>query len=355
MKILLGQLNSNGDCLLATTVAKQIKQDYKDASLTWAIGSCCRHIINNNPYVDEVWEIPLPNAQPQHVIKAWETFTTEAQARKEKGEFNLVFYTQYSYGHFKNFMGVTRASIFAGYPGKITVPIKPVISLTGEEIKNVEEFALRHKLHSFKKVVLFESVANSGQSFLNDDFVYELCERISAFPDICLVVSSNKKIISKGSNVIDASLLSFRENVELTKYCHLFVGVSSGISWLCTADSAKDIPKIILINKDSLFASMVLDHKYFGIKRDNILEINQCTPEALMTLIIKDFVSNNHISEETFERICFYNPAAHYFASRNIYRVFKIFLKAPSLKIKFHMLKAFLERILSYSKKLIRR
>ena len=43
--ILLVQLFSNGDCLYATTIARQIKQDYPGCKLTWAIASFCKDII----------------------------------------------------------------------------------------------------------------------------------------------------------------------------------------------------------------------------------------------------------------------------------------------------------------------
>ena len=36
-KIILVQLYSNGDCLYATAVARQIKQDFPGSHLTWAI------------------------------------------------------------------------------------------------------------------------------------------------------------------------------------------------------------------------------------------------------------------------------------------------------------------------------
>lgn len=58
-KVLLGHLNSMGDCLLATVVARQIKEvDYPDCHLTWAVNSKCKQAVLLNPHVDEIWEIP---------------------------------------------------------------------------------------------------------------------------------------------------------------------------------------------------------------------------------------------------------------------------------------------------------
>ena len=56
-KIILVQLYSNGDCLYATAIARQIKQDFPGCHLTWAIASFCKSIIFNNPFVDEILEV----------------------------------------------------------------------------------------------------------------------------------------------------------------------------------------------------------------------------------------------------------------------------------------------------------
>ena len=85
MRILLGQLASNGDCLYATTVARQIKHDYPGCHLTWAIGSMYRHILDNNPDVDEIWEIPLSNISD--MFDTWQRFEAQALERKKNRRF----------------------------------------------------------------------------------------------------------------------------------------------------------------------------------------------------------------------------------------------------------------------------
>ena len=55
MRALIGQLGANGDCLYATTLARQIKADFPECELTWAVASACAHILVNNPHVDDVW------------------------------------------------------------------------------------------------------------------------------------------------------------------------------------------------------------------------------------------------------------------------------------------------------------
>lgn len=327
-------MNSNGDCLFATTVAMQIKKDYPTAHLTWAIGSYCRHIILNNPYVDEIWEIPLSNAQPQNVIDAWNFYLAESEAKMAKGHYNYIFNTQHSYGRIDNFLGITRASIFAGYPGKITVPLAPYINLTKQEVERVALFAEQHHLSSYKKVVLFECIANTGQTFIDDDFVNDFCERVGRRPEICLILSSNKTYSSVYPNIIDASVLSFRENAELTKYASLLIGVSSGISWLSTSTWAASIPKVMLVNRNTLFASMIFDHHYFNLNRENILEINDSGPEDLLSLISQDKFHVQEIDQKTYENTCFLEPFQFHLVRRNKRKLAALFLRAPSLRLK---------------------
>ena len=58
-RILLGQLGANGDCLYATILARQLRQDYPKATITWAISDRSASLLTNNPHVDEVWKIPV--------------------------------------------------------------------------------------------------------------------------------------------------------------------------------------------------------------------------------------------------------------------------------------------------------
>lgn len=276
-RILLGQLNSNGDCLYATTIAKQIKKDYPRCHLTWAIGSMCHSIIDGNPDVDDVWVIPLKNIG--EVGEVWRKFKEEAMKKKEQGVFDEVFLTQIAPGNLHNYDGTIRSSIFRGYPHQITVPVAPVLRLSSSEIDNVRRFAEFHRLHQRKHVLLFETSPQSGQSFLTLDFARETANKIiSTIPNSCVILSSKISFYSNDEAIIDGSKLSLRETAELTKYCTLLVGGSSGISWICTSDWAKKLPMIQLLKTDAIwFNSFVNDHKEWGLPTDLIIEMQECS------------------------------------------------------------------------------
>ena len=285
-RILLGQLMALGDCLYATTIARQIKRDNPDCHLTWAISSPCRSILIGNPHVDDIWEVFSSGRHGENEV--WDQFEHKARERKQAGEFDEIYLTQIHPNNWKNFDGTVRASIFRGYPRPISVPVNPVIKLLPEEIENTKKFANKHSLTKKSDVILFEYNFDSGQSFVTSDFALEVSEQIiKAIPTACIILSAKKPIQTSNKNIIDGSKLSFRENAELTKYCSLFIGCSSGLSWLCTSEWAKPLPMIQLLSKKcSVFASFVHDYEFRGENTDSIIEMTECSSDKLIECVV---------------------------------------------------------------------
>lgn len=285
MRILLGQLGSNGDCLYATAIARQIKHDYPGCHLIWAIGSMYRQILDGNPDVDEIWEIPLMNSTD--MFDTWQRFEEEALERKKKGDFDEIFLTQIAPNNLHNYDGTVRSSIFRAYPRPLSVPVSPVVRLLPPEIEKVRSFVQAHNILNVKNVILFECSFKSGQSFVNPEFALKVAEKVvNNFSDVCIILSSNEPIISNNKRIIDGSVISFRENAELTKYCSLLIGCSSGISWLCTSDWAKPLMMIQLLKKEtSVYASFVHDYEYYGLDTNSIIEMTDCSPEKLFQCV----------------------------------------------------------------------
>jgi hypothetical protein len=284
-RILLGHLAARGDCLYATAIARQIKVDYPGCILTWGISSMCRDILRGNPDVDEIWEFPMQNHR--EMISAWQAFEMEAVNRYQQGDFDEVFLTQISPNNFHNFDGTVRSSIFRAYPRPITVSITPVLNLFSEEIEEVNKFVKTHHLSHRKNVILFECSSNSGQSFVNPDYALEVAKKLLIkLPDSSVILASHIPIESNDERIISSSRLSFRSHAELSKHCHLLVGCSSGISWLCTSNWAKPLPKIqVLSASTSVYASMVHDFDYCGLPTDHIVEMTDCSVEQLADCI----------------------------------------------------------------------
>jgi hypothetical protein len=292
--ILLGQLGRRGDCLYATTIARQIKQDYPGCRLTWAISSLYRTIIDGNPFVDEIWEIEQCTAESAD--ETWNKFYLVAMAKKKSGQYDDVFFTQVPPSNFQNYDGTSRSSIFRGYPHSITVPIQPVIRLFDTEVQNVKTFIANNHILPHDIVVLFECASTSGQSHVTPEFAFQTAQMVTQRNNrIKFILTSDKSISQQLPNIIDGSTLTFRENAELTHSCALLVGCSSGISWLATSDWAKPIPQVQLLKKTTrMYASMLSDAEYFHLPTDHILEIVDASSEYVAKILL-------HILEQGFD------------------------------------------------------
>jgi hypothetical protein len=306
-RILLVHLVSNGDCLLATTVARQIKEDFPGCHLTWAISFKCKQVIENNPFVDDIWSIEYgPDELP--IGDVWYRTKAQAEARLRKGELDKIFYTQLFPDNFNNFDGTTRTSIFRSYPGKITVPVQPVFRLFDREVERVSAFAARHTLDRYKHVVLFECAPGSNQSFLSPALAIRLAERVTTErtqKDTVFVISSHLPFQSTNPAVVDGSPLTYRENAALSRHCTLLLGGSSGLSWLTTSSDAKKLPTIQFMSRNVpwySFASMIYDHEFFGLDTSHILETDVRNEDAIAEMIKRTLAQGSFdgIAQHTF-------------------------------------------------------
>lgn len=296
VRILLVQLASMGDCLLVTTIAKQIKDiDYPGCHLTWLIGSKYTPAIKNNPYVDEVIEVLLSsisdikkqrNLINQHIINV---------GGYEK--YDKIFVTDYTATNFRNWFGTTRSALFRNYPHKLKVNPQPIIYLTIEEKTNVAEFCHNNNINNLSYNVLFECAPQSGQSLMTVEKAKEIAMRIvSKGKNIKFILSSNQPFVSSNPNIIDGSRISWRENAELANYCNLMVGCSSGISWLCKSQWTKALPFIQIVNPNYsggvYSASMKIDFSYFGISTKNLFELYNPSDFILQECIFLSYENN---------------------------------------------------------------
>jgi hypothetical protein len=304
-RYLIGQLACFGDCLYATAIAKQIKSDYPDSHITWAIASKYKSILELNPHIDEIWEIPL--ADGDYAGDSWNKFEREAIRRKDAGVYDELVFSQLPHKNWHNFDGTIRSSILRSYGKPITVSVAPVIKLSVQEVENVRKYAEKHSLNSFKEVILFECVPGSGQSSVSVEFACEVAKRVTDLhQNVCFILSSHKTIVSNTKQIIDASALTFRENAELSKYCTLLIGCSSGITWLCTSEWSKKLNSMQIINKNAFpFAGVAYDFKLWNMDSRHILEIHDKSKEKLNEILdfyfTKGFADTRRVYDQELE------------------------------------------------------
>lgn len=287
MNVLLGQLNANGDCLYATILARQMKEDFPGCKLTWAISSQCRDLLKGNPDVDRIWEFTVDSFADRE--KAW--WALEEQVlRIQTGPdpFERVALPQISPGNFRYYDGTIRPSILRAYQAPVTVPIDSVIVLDESEKQKVISFVDTYSMENYEHRILFECSSSSGQSYVTPAFALQVAERVTSELDsCCFVLSTHEKIKSFQKNVFFARELSMRENAELTHHCTLFVGCGSGLTVVATSTIAKEIPNIQILSSDtSVYASFFHDFEWFGKPSDRFIEMSDASVEHVASSII---------------------------------------------------------------------
>jgi hypothetical protein len=293
-RILLIHLGANGDCVMATTIARQIKVDYPGCHLTWCIGDRYASVLVNNPDVDAIWAFELKNGEPV-APDAWYRCWAEAVKRKEAGDFDLIFNTQVFPDNISNFDGTTRSSTFRNYPHPITVPVTPVIRLAPEEVSHVQTFVEAHRLGAYKHVILVECSPGSGQSAFSFESGLEMARRLTMMRrDVVVVISTHIPFVPPHERIIPGHSLSYRENAGLTHHCTLLAGCSSGISWISTSSASKRLQTVQFISRNlaAAFSSMVYDFKYWGLPIEHIIENTTTQVDCMVSIVcsaLEDF------------------------------------------------------------------
>ena len=317
LKIALVHMHSNGDCLYATAIARQIKQDFPGCHLTWVIASMCKTIIDNNPFVDAVIEIPDVNRFNNTGI--YKKLKKEMLLKKQNGSYDEVFFTQLIDDNLANYDGSVRSGILRNYGKPITVSLTPVLRLRQEEIENVRIFAEKYHLNTFKNIILFEFAPQSGQLAITTEIALDIANQLIQNENTAIILSSNIKIGDANPKIIDGSTLTLRETATLTHYCTLLLGCSSGISWISTSDAAKQLPMVQLLDPNAYWVNPISrDFERFGFPTDNLIEIYDNIP-VKVTQCIKE-IFNNGFAEA---RKKFYTPLPIQFktTSRTIYNM----------------------------------
>jgi len=316
-KILIFHLHSNGDCLYATAIARQIKTDYPGCHLTWGVAAFCKSILENNPFIDNIWEIPDVNKTNSTEIHR--KLKKEIIQKKNAGVFDEVFFTQLIDDNLANYDGCIRSGIFRGYSKPITVDITPVLRLYPHEKDNAEKFAIRNNLKEYKNIILFEFAPQSAQLAITDEIALQIANKITQDGITAVILSSAKPIKGNSAAVIDGSELSLRETAALTFYCTHLLGCSSGISWLTTSDAAKMLTMVQILDPYSPWVNpMSRDFERFGISTSQLIELYDIKPDTIISCMTD--VLNGNFAEVKKK---YYTPLPLHFigTSRGIYNM----------------------------------
>lgn len=308
MKAALVQLDANGDCLYATTIARQIKKDYPGCHLTWWISSRCRGLLAGNPDVDEVVALDLADWANTSRDLAWALARTEIVRRQAGPDpYDRVWMPQVYPDNFRHFDGTVRPSQFRGYDRPITVPVDPVIVLTDDEKANVGRYVAEHRLAEKERVVLFECSSNSTQSHVTPEFAKEVAALTAQDGLNATFLLSTMMPLGENlpPNAISAGGLTMRENLALLDHCSHFIGCGSGLTVVATCDQAKKVPNLqILDRKTSVLASFFHDFKHWNKPADRFIEMPDASTARTVECLRRSFTAGHEEAVREFHRPC---------------------------------------------------
>jgi hypothetical protein len=328
--ILLIHLFSNGDCLFATVVARQIKNDFPGCKLVWAISGKCKSIILNNPYVDEIEEVSISNQSEN--LAFFERFIKESFEKKNRGLYSRIFVSQVLGDNFSKYDGIVCTSIYRCYGRSITVDTTPILSLTEGEKLNAQKFAIENRLSTFKNVVLFECAPQSSQLNLTRPIIQDYCLRILEQGNTCVILSAPTPYQFEHPNIIDGNTLSIRETVGLTHFCTLLLGCSSGISWAATSTAAHPLPMIQILEKDAYyFNPMSITFEKLQKSTEGLIELIDFDSEKLR-VVFKDIFNRGfeearrQHNQKVTKQFRLYRGIIHHFLRRGKFSLIADFL-----------------------------
>lgn len=319
-KNVLIQLFSNGDCLFATTIARQIKNDHPGCELTWIVSSKCKNMLINNPDIDVIEEVAIPDiAQNEEVF---DRVVKEAVKKKKNGIYAEVIIPQLLGNNMKYYDGTVCSSIYRSSGLKITVETAPILFLTEKEKEAAGQFAQEYKLHTFRNVVLFESAPQTQQLNLTDEIILDYTQRILKEENTCVILSGPRPYNFGHPKIIDGNTLSIRETVALTHHCTLLLGCSSGISWAATSIAAKPLPMVQILAPDAYyFNPLSLTFKKLRKPTDELIELIHFDSEKLEAVFVDMFregfrearIKHNQVVKPKFR---LYRGIIHHFLKR---------------------------------------
>lgn len=285
----------------------------------------------NNPDISEVVTYDIKK-EPGDVV--WARNEEKLKQDLAVGHIDKLVSPQIIGDNEHYYTGTIRSTILGQYPGKLTIGYKPFLYMTEEEKTRVDDFAKTSKLSSYNKVVLFECMPLSGQVPMNPDKALRFCEQMiaSGIEDVCFILTSGQKIQSTYAQIVDASVLSIRENYELLKRVDLIIGCSSGISWMSFAHGIEPKPMFQLMDNQSFyFNSFHRDCRILKEDSSKIAESLYKSDEQVFA-DIKDFVLNTNAFLKSHQKEI---PDR----SRTIYSLCRRHLVAGRFKNVFYILK----------------
>lgn len=230
-----------GDILNATIIARQIRADRPDAHIVWYTSAKYASVLNGNPDIDEI--VPL-EGDPKALDRTIEKIRTERTWD--------AFFVPAPYMAYATLPGGDLTELMlATYDRPITVPLRPVMVLSEQELEHARRWWAQ--LPSDRPRILIETEYFSQQSPWDRSFALALLEALKQHRPVFVFTAKNRppyldELRKEYPDCIWCDL-PFRLNAELYNLCDAFIGVSSAISCLCNSTWCRqDVPHIEVVS-----------------------------------------------------------------------------------------------------------
>ena len=277
MKILIIKFRNIGDVLLSTPLIKNLKLNYPDASIDFALNKETKDMIEDNPDINEVLIYDRKKLKSLPIFKRALEEWKFLKKIKNKNYDIVINLTEGDRGAFYAF--VSKASKKVGIPPKkgifkkvythplpkpwqkhmVEASLDPIEALglkifekklyvfSNEEVKDYKDFVHIHPVSRW----LFKCVKDETIAKIIDFLELDLKQRVilTAAPEK-KELNKIKSILSlcKSSPINLSGKLSLKETISLNKKAKLFIGVDTAIMHIAAANS---IPTIAFFGPSS--------------------------------------------------------------------------------------------------------
>jgi ADP-heptose:LPS heptosyltransferase len=198
-------------------------------------------VLENNPDIDEVVALP---GDPRELDSQLERLRASRQWYR--------FYEPAPYRAYENVPGGDLTELLLStYDGPMTVPLRPVVVLTDEEVQQARSWWAQ--LPSDRPRILVETEFYSQQSPWTVEYAREMIETLRPLRPVFVFTAKNRppyldELAADYPDLVWCDV-PFRLNAELYNLCDAFIGVSSAISCLSNSTWCReDVPHIDVVS-----------------------------------------------------------------------------------------------------------
>lgn len=238
-----------GDNINSTLMFKPIKNKYNDCVLDIWTSTKYGSAFYNNPYVDNLYEIPSSNKDDSlHQVITTPDLIKNCGYTKIFNPHPMINNDKWTSIHNGQFgTNLICAWIRALEEAEIPydVPLETILRLTDTEINNARNFY--SKLNNSNQKYFIECHGESGQTFWDHHWTTKVCQHLLGHNLNLTIIISKREIDNTiqglchlfPNRVFFAGQLTLRECAELYNLCDGFFSVSSGLSNVCNTNWCK--------------------------------------------------------------------------------------------------------------------